>query len=324
MRLRAFLYTLSILVIAISMVIWTPQYSDYYGNRARRLQGIIKTYTESQLIESDCLIYVRSYLDEKVYQIATNGLNPYLSLKPPTHTEYVTLEMEELEEKGINSELTANILVGKYLYGANINQCRTILCKKPRYGCIGIWGFISYSMKDLYSNVTLNGKTNLNAAHPVRIYLLYDIGTETQNTIEKSVSVSSSEAKPCPEALRIKYEIIQALQEEIKPLLAGYGELRLQVIATVKVVSKVKLRFTHHDNEGTTYTYQFTCKVEVNAKIYVTDIKSDALIYHNGLRRVTWIGTLHIEKQKSRLKTVDHRIQEKTKICVLTFSHVIG
>ncbi|RLG45208.1 MAG: hypothetical protein DRN81_02550 [Thermoproteota archaeon] len=324
MRVKALLYTLSIIVITISMTVWSPQYTDYYGSRARRLQGIVKIYTESQLAEADYLIYVRAYLDRKIYQIATNGLNPYLSLKPPSNTKYITSELKELENKGINSELQVNVLIGKYLYGANRNQCKTILCKKPRYGCVGIWGLISYSMEDLYSNVTLKGKTKLNAAHPVRIYLLYDIGTETKNTIRDSVVVSSPEAKPCPEALRTKYEIIQALQEEIRPLIAGYGELRLQVIATVKVVSKVKLHSTHHGNDGTTYTYQFTCKVEVNAKIYVTDIKSDALIYHNGIRRVTWIGTLHVEKQKSRYKSLDHQIPEKTKTCIITFSYVIG
>ncbi len=284
--LNAVLFSSSLILVSLSILFWNPSYTDFCRKRNLRLNGLIKIQRESQLILPNLLVYARGELDKQVYRTAENGLNPSENIKL-SFEEWWRVKEHALKQKKVNLNLKMRIYLRPLTSGRpSTTQDEIILCRFPSYGCIHVVGPLYYSLEDRVTGIVKNGSTWVDAVHPVRIFLLYELCgnlIEALNqTLREKYGLTSPE--------RVAGDIVTGIHNNLKQSLRECKERKLEV----KIKYSVSVYVKCHVYFSTTVKGKYTTIVRyysasVNAKVTITDVKEDALVFVDGkIRRITF------------------------------------
>ena len=242
MHRRGVVLTIAALVAALSTLAWSPLPYRFYGERNRRLGEIALLWCERELSQVSLLVYVRSWLDSRIAEVASCGLDPYCELSRVPASSWAGEYSRWLSRLPVEGSLKAYATAQPYSGQTVDEQQLKAIDGRAQLGGVYIEGQLSGCLKAsvAYTEVDLS----IRAAHPARIYLLYHMSEAAKAAAEKTIRTRLDHGRRAgAKVIACRYSRLyeQLLREELSRLPWPLRESSLEV----RYVVSVDVRYYH-------------------------------------------------------------------------------
>ncbi len=182
---RGVILAVAVLVAALTMLAWSPAPYRFYGERNRRLSEISLLWCEMEASQVSLLIYVRSWVDSKIAEIASLGLDPYHELSEIPTMEWSMKYARWLSGLSVKSQISVDVRAQPYHGEVLDTQQLKAIDAAGQLGGVYISGWFKARLEASVAWASL--QTAIRAAHPARIYLLYHMSEAARAAAEKAI-----------------------------------------------------------------------------------------------------------------------------------------
>jgi len=242
MQRRGVILAAAALLTALMTLAWSPAPYRFYGERNRRLAEIAVLWREREASQVSLLIYLRSWLDSKIAEVASLGLNPYCELSRIPAERWVSEYSRWLSRLPVDSRLNASLRASPYSGQRLDSQQLNAMSGLGQLGGVYVEGWLKGYLEATSAYTRLDA--DIRVAHPVRIYMLYHMSEAAKAAAEEAVRARLDYGRRAgAKVIAYRYSRLyeQLLEAELRRVPWPLRESSLEV----RYVVSVEVRYYH-------------------------------------------------------------------------------